>query len=72
MTFLSPGELSDRLLWRKQAQELWQTWDQDFIEAPTEDYLKSSINLLIIFTINHLVNNFLEPKDFSFTLRNYG
>ena len=35
MTFLSPGELSDRLLWRKQAQELWQTWDQDFIEAPT-------------------------------------
>lgn len=36
MTFLSPGELSDRLLWRKQAQELRQKWVQDFIEAPTK------------------------------------
>lgn len=36
MTFLSPGELSDRLLWRKQAQGLWQKWVQDFIEAPTK------------------------------------
>lgn len=36
MTFLSPGGLSDRLLWRKQAQELRQKWVQDFIEAPTK------------------------------------
>lgn len=37
-----------------------------------KDYLKSSINLLIILTINRSVNNFLEPKDFSFTLINDG